>query len=77
MPRYIRGYEKQKVLSRHSWATAVDFNPGDNPLGVSRENALQRGLKPFTKEFQQAARNAGLTAGYDFPRIDGMHFEMK
>ena len=77
MPRYIRGYEAKKLMSRHTWAIAVDLNPLDNPLGVSREQAIIKGLKPFTVAFQQAIRDAGLTAGYDFKRIDGQHLEMK
>lgn len=77
MPRYIRGYETQKLLSRHTWATAVDLNATDNPLNVTREQAIAKGLKPFTAEFIQTIRDAGLTAGYDFPRCDGMHIEMR
>ena len=77
MPRYIRGYEAQKLLSRHTWATAVDLNVNDNPLGLTREQALAKGLKPFSKEFQQTARDCGILPGIDFPRGDGMHFEMK
>ena len=76
MPRYIRGYEKQKLLSKHTWGIAVDLNVLDNPLGMSREQAVAKGLKPFSKEFQQVARDCGLQCGYDFGRIDGMHFEL-
>jgi len=75
MPRYIRGLESEKAISIHTWACAADLNPSDNPLGVSREKAILIGLKPFSEQFQQAARDAGLTPGIDFGRKDGMHFE--
>lgn len=74
MPRYQRGSTTQ--LSIHSWGMAADLNPSHNPLGLTRDQAIVRGLKPFSKEFQQAARDAGLICGIDFPgRPDGMHFE--
>ena len=75
MPRYIRGYEIQKILSIHSWGLAVDFNVADNPLGLTRLQALGVGLKPFSEQFQQAARDADFICGIDFKRGDGQHFE--
>lgn len=73
--RYIRGQELQKNLSIHSWGLAIDFNIPDNPLGLSRIQALGLGLHPFSEQFQQAARDADFVAGIDFGRKDGMHFE--
>lgn len=73
--RYIRGYEKQGILSIHSWGMAVDFNVSDNPLGMTYDDAIKAGLKPFSKEFQQVWRECGWVAGIDFKRGDGMHFE--
>jgi hypothetical protein len=60
----------------HTWGIAVDLNPTQNPLGLTRTQAIHRGLKPFSELFQQTARDCGLICGYDFGRCDGMHFEM-
>lgn len=73
--RYIRGLEAQKKLSNHSWGIALDLNAYDNPLGVSREEAIKKGLKPFTKKFCDTWKEHGFANGYDWPRKDGMHFE--
>lgn len=75
MPRYIRGYEAQKIPSIHTWALAIDFNVNDNPLGYTREQAITKGLKPFSKEFFQVWRDCGWVCGIDFKRGDGMHFQ--
>jgi hypothetical protein len=74
MPRLIRGSKKD--ISMHTWGIAVDLNPTQNPLGLTRTQAIHRGLKPFSELFQQTARDSGLIVGYDFGRCDGMHFEM-
>jgi hypothetical protein len=71
--RMIRGSKDQ--LSTHSWAMAVDYNVKDNPLGMTREQAIAAGLKPFTKEFVQVWRDHDFICGIDFSRGDGMHFE--
>lgn len=74
-PRYIRGYETQKILSIHTWALAIDFNAKDNPMGMTYQNAIDRNLKPFSHDFQQAWRDCGWVCGIDFRRGDGMHFQ--
>lgn len=71
--RMIRGSETE--LSIHSFALAIDLNPDDNPLGLDRDQAKAKGLKPFTPAFQQCAHDCGLLPGYSFRRCDGMHFE--
>jgi len=71
--RDIRGVPG--VLSVHSWAMAVDFNAAHNPLGLTRAQAIQRGLIPFTEAFVDVWRKNGWTCGIDFSRGDGMHFE--
>jgi hypothetical protein len=72
--RDVRGFPGE--LSIHSWAMAIDLNVKDNPLGMTREQAIASGLKPFTKEFVQVWRNNGWVCGIDFKRGDGMHFEL-
>jgi len=77
--RVIRGYEKKyeqvkktspidamKYLSVHSWGCAFDINAAWNQLG-----------KPSTlsKDMVQAGKDAGLTWGGLFKRIDPMHWE--
>lgn len=71
--RNIRGYNH--ILSIHSWALAVDFNAKDNPLGYSREKAIEIGLTPFTEAFQDVWRKSGWVCGIDFNRKDGMHYQ--
>lgn len=73
--RFIRGYEAQKILSIHTWALAIDFNVTDNPLGLTRQQAIDKGLKPFSEAFFQVWRDLGWTCGIDFKRGDGMHFQ--
>lgn len=76
-PRYIRGEEKKKnpTMSIHSWGLAIDFNAANNPLGLSRQQAKDRGLSPFTEYFDEVWKEAGWTCGSSFKRCDGMHFE--
>lgn len=75
MVRFIRGYEKQKIGSIHAWAMAIDFNASDNPLGISREQCIKKGLTPFTEAFIDVWRETGWVCGFDFGRKDGMHFQ--
>jgi hypothetical protein len=71
--RLIRGSETE--LSVHSFGMAIDLNPDDNPLGLDRDQAKAKGLKPFSPAFQQCAQDCGLLPGYSFKRKDGMHYE--
>lgn len=74
-PRYIRGYEAQKIHSIHTWAAAWDFNTLQNPLGMTKEAARSLGLNPFSEAFDQAWRDCGFVCGIDFKRGDGMHYQ--
>jgi hypothetical protein len=73
----IRKIRQSRGLSLHSWAVAIDFNAANNPLGLSRETAIQRGLTPFTKKFIDVSRSF-VDCGADWTkRPDAMHFQMK
>jgi hypothetical protein len=64
-------------LSTHAFGCAVDANAKNNPLGVSREQAIKRGLTPFSHEFICISRKY-FDCGADWKsRPDGMHFQMK
>lgn len=65
--RFIRGYEKQGILSIHSWACAIDHNASENCLGC---------VVKFSPELLDCARKVGIRCGADFARKDGMHFEI-
>lgn len=71
--RYIRG--STQVLSIHTWGLAVDFNAKDNPLGLTRQECIDKGLKPFSEAFFSVWRQTGWVCGIDFNRKDGMHFQ--
>ena len=71
--RYVRG--SRTVVSVHSFGLAIDLNASQNPLGLSTDEALLRGLKPFDKMFFEVWRSHGFTCGIDFKRPDGMHFQ--
>lgn len=71
--RYIRG--SRTKLSIHSWGLAIDLNATNNPLGLTRQAAMAKGLQPFTKLFDEIWADAGWTCGVNFSRSDGMHFE--
>jgi len=75
MVRCIRGYENPCIGSIHAWAMAIDFNASDNPLGMSREQCIKKGLTPFTEAFLDVWRQTGWVCGADFGRKDGMHFQ--
>lgn len=71
--RYIRGSKTK--LSIHSWGLAIDLNAANNPLGATKEQAIAKGLKPFTQLFDEIWADAGWTCGSTFSRSDGMHYE--
>jgi hypothetical protein len=70
-PRFIRG--SSSVLSSHAWATAFDVNAAWNPLG---RPPAQQGQKGCLLDVIPEAEKAGFYWGGNFPRKDGMHFEL-
>lgn len=74
MPRYQRG--SKTMISIHTWAIAIDLNPTNNPIFSTRQQCVDKKLKPFTEKFIQAWRTCGFICGADFKgRPDLMHFE--
>lgn len=71
----VRAIRGSQDISVHSWAMAIDLNPEDNPLGLTRNEALAKGLTPFSDAFQQVWRDNNWLCGIDFARKDGMHFQ--
>ena len=62
--RWVRGMPG--IESFHSWAIALDFNAGQNPLGASSQ---------WSAGFVDIWKAAGWAWGGDFKRKDPMHFE--
>jgi len=71
--RFVRGSKTK--MSIHSWGLAIDINAANNPLGMSKNQAVSYGLTPFTTLFDEIWADAGWTCGSGFTRPDGMHFE--
>lgn len=71
--RLIRG--SKTTLSIHSFGLAVDMNASHNPLGLSKIQCRQKGLIPFSDQFDEVWRIHGWKLGIDFSRPDGMHRE--
>lgn len=71
--RYIRGSKTR--LSIHSWGLAIDLNASNNPLGLTKQQAIAKGLCPFSNLFDEVWKDAGWTPGINWKRPDGMHFE--
>jgi hypothetical protein len=70
-PRMIRG--SSKVLSNHSWGTAIDFNAPENWLGV---NPAPYGKKGCLFDVVMVMQSWGFYwGGWYSGRKDGMHFE--
>lgn len=65
-PRLNRGGDPGFSLSRHSWGTAIDFNPSTNGYG-------QEPTMPM--ELVEIFRRWGFSWGGTWTVADGMHFE--
>lgn len=71
----IRNIRGGGASSLHSWGLAVDFNAAHNPLGVSRTQAIARGLKPFSEAFARCWEDTGWEWGGRWSRPDMQHFQ--
>lgn len=64
-------------MSLHSWGLAVDMNAFCNPLGLTREQIVSRGMIPFSEKFLKCFRDAGFDCGADWKsRPDFMHMQL-
>jgi hypothetical protein len=73
----IRKKRGINALSLHAFGLAVDVNAAHNPLGYTREQAIAKGLRPFSPRFIEVSRKV-MQCGADWVnRPDGMHFEKK
>lgn len=73
----IRNVRGKNSPSLHSWGIAIDMNAANNPLGLTREQILARGLKPFSPGFIDCFRRTGFHCGADWTsRPDFMHFQL-
>lgn len=64
-------------MSLHSWAIAIDMNAFSNPLGLTREQIISKGLIPFSEKFLDCFRKNGFVCGADWKRRpDFMHVEL-
>jgi hypothetical protein len=73
----IRNVRGKKSPSLHSWGIAIDMNAANNPLGLTREQIVSRGLKPFSEGFIDCFRRNGFDCGADWKtRPDFMHFQL-
>jgi hypothetical protein len=56
---------------------AIDFNASHNPFKHTRQQAIDKGLKPFSEKFIQASRQY-VDCGADWKSpVDLMHFQIK
>lgn len=73
----IRKKRGLNSMSLHSWGLAIDMNSFSNPLGLTREQIIAKGLTPFSEKFLQCFRDAGFNCGADWKsRPDFMHAEL-
>lgn len=73
----IRKKRGLSSLSLHAFGLAVDINAAHNPLGLTREQAIAKGLRPFSPKFIEVSREF-MECGADWTgRPDGMHFQKK
>ncbi len=73
----IRKKRGLSSMSLHSWGLAVDMNSGWNPLGLTRQQIIAKGLTPFSEGFLDCFRSSGFDCGADWKgRPDFMHAQL-
>lgn len=73
----VRKKRGLQSLSIHAYGMAIDLNASHNPLGLTREECMAKGLKPFSKEFIDVSRKHLDCGGDWIKRPDLMHFQIK
>jgi hypothetical protein len=64
-------------MSLHSWGLAVDMNAFCNPLGLTRQQIVSKGMIPFSDKFLDCFRKNGFDCGADWKsRPDFMHVQL-
>lgn len=80
--RYVRGYEKQKIISYHGYGQAIDINPQQFPSIrlKDKQGNIINAKYPLPKWFTDVIfcmNLAGFRCGAHWHRIyDPMHFEI-
>jgi len=73
----VRKKRGLQTLSIHAFGMAIDLNVSHNPLGLTREQCIDRGLKPFSKRFIEYSSKYIDCGGLWTTRPDLMHFQIK
>ena len=80
--RYVRGYERQKIISYHGYGQATDINPSDFPSIRLKDNygniiAEKYTLPIWFIQIADCFKMAGFRWGGDWSSLfDPMHFEI-
>jgi hypothetical protein len=73
----IRKMRGLTSMSLHSWGIAIDMNAFCNPLGLSRQEIVKKGMTPFSEQFLDCFRSSGFDCGADWKsRPDFMHIQL-
>jgi hypothetical protein len=73
----IRKKRGLNSMSLHSWGIAIDMNAFCNPLGLSRQEIVKKGMTPFSEQFLDCFRSSGFDCGADWKsRPDFMHMQL-
>lgn len=73
----VRNMRGLNTLSIHAYGLAVDFNARQNPLGLSFQQCIKKGLLPFSEEFIKVSNEFVDCGAMWKNRTDGMHFQLK
>ena len=73
----VRKKRGLSTLSIHAFGMAIDLNASHNPLGLTRQQCINKGLKPFTQKFIDVSSEFVDCGAKWVSRPDGMHFQIK